>query len=258
MNRISLVNKKLDTSTYDIKVEYTKAINTFDIYKLNIDTLNNNDLYLVLDIDNEKLNVNFNINHDTNLYIYIKGSKAKIKFNYNIISSLNILKYNAIDSINEMIEVNLNKENSNINYIFKSIGRVKENYDYVIHHNKLHTISNITNNCVNKEGTINIQTSGYIKKDITGCICNQNNRIINLCNNKCEIRPNLYIDTDDVDANHSALIGRFNQDEMFYLNSRGINEVDASNLLIKGFLLSNVNNEEIESIIKEDIDNNWR
>ena len=157
-----------------------------------------------------------------------------------------------------MVEVNLNKENSNINYIFKSIGTVKENYDYVINHNKLYTISNITNNCVNKEGSINIQISGYVKKDIKGCICNQNNRIINLCNNKCEIRPNLYIDTDDVDANHSALIGRFSNDEIFYLNSRGINEVDASNLLIKGFLLSNISNEELENIIKEDIDNNWR
>lgn len=258
MNRISLVNNKLDTSINDIKVEYIKASNIFDISNLNIDTLDNCDLYLELDLDNDKLNINFNISYDTNLYLYIKGSKAKIKFNYNVDSTIKILKYNSIDNINEMIEVNLNQVNSSINYTFKSIGTVKENYDYVIHHNKPYTISNITNNCVNKEGSINIQISGYVPKNVIGCICNQNNRIINLTNNKCEIRPNLYIDTDDVDANHSALIGRFSKDEMFYLNSRGINEVDANNLLIKGFLLSNVFNEELESSIKKDIDNNWR
>ena len=116
----------------------------------------------------------------------------------------------------------------------------------------------MVNNGVNKSGSMNIQISGYVPKYMMNCICNQSNRIINLTDRKCEIRPNLYIDTDDVDANHSALIGKFNNDELFYLNSRGINDIDANNLLIKGFLLNKVDSESLKENIKADIDKYWR
>ena len=60
-----------------------------------------------------------------------------------------------------------------------------------------------------------------IPENKIGCVANQNNRIINLSDNKCEINPNLLIEENDVEANHSAHIGRFSNDEMFYLQSRG-------------------------------------
>ena len=90
------------------------------------------------------------------------------------------------------------------------------------------------------------------------CQVDQVNRIINLTKNKCEIDPNLYIDEYDVNASHSALIGKFSDEEMFYLESRGINKTDALKLLIKGFILSNIEIEELKNQINEKIEKYWR
>ena len=46
--------------------------------------------------------------------------------------------------------------------------------------------------------------------------------------------------------------------EMFYLESRGVNEKEALRLLINGFLTSKINNEKVINRIKKDIDKYWR
>ena len=81
----------------------------------------------------------------------------------------------------------------------------------------------------------------------------QKNRIINLTNKKCEIKPNLFIDENDVIANHSAHIGKCNEEEMFYLMSRGIEPKEAENLIIRGFLLNGLKQgqNEMENIINK-------
>ena len=44
------------------------------------------------------------------------------------------------------------------------------------------------------------------------------------------------IDEEDATANHEATIGKIGEDELFYLQSRGIPENEALNLLVMGFL----------------------
>lgn len=158
-----------------------------------------------------------------------------------------------------MICINLDNKNSSINYNFKSIADNKETYDYYIYHNAEFTKSNIKNNsvCINN-GDIIYQVSSFVPKDIKGCIVNQNNRIINLTNNKCEIRPNLYIDCLDTEASHSALIGKFSEEEMFYIQSRGISYNDTLKLLIEGFLKSDITNKDLLNYINKNINKYWR
>ena len=93
---------------------------------------------------------------------------------------------------------------------------------------------------------------------MSGCIANQNNRIINLSDKKSEIRPNLYIEEYDVSASHSAFIGRFKEEELFYLMSRGIPELEASRLLLKGFLLSDISDKKMRKKIEQSTKNEWR
>ena len=157
-----------------------------------------------------------------------------------------------------MVSVNLNGYESKIDYLFKSISTKKESYDYTILHNYKNTVSNIKNHGVNVSGNMSIQISSSIDKNITDCTCNQFNRIINLTDNKCEIRPILYIDNEEVTANHSALIGDFEEDELFYLESRGISKKDAYNLLIKGFLSSGIEDNDIKKNIEDDLNKYWR
>ena len=114
-------------------------------------------------------------------------------------------------------------------------------------------ISNIINHGVNiNKGEIKFDISGFVPNNITGCNLNQDNRIINLTDNKCEIKPNLFIDENDVIAAHSAHIGKCNDDKIFYLETRGINKKEAEMLLIKGFLTSKLNDKkQIEKIINK-------
>jgi Fe-S cluster assembly protein SufD len=49
-------------------------------------------------------------------------------------------------------------------------------------------------------------------------------------------KPNLEIFADDVKASHGATISQLDEDELFYLKSRGIDEVSAKELLIEGFM----------------------
>ena len=50
----------------------------------------------------------------------------------------------------------------------------------------------------------------------------------------------MFIDEDSVVAKHGSVIGGFREDEIFYLMSRGVSYQEAVNLLIKGFIFSNL------------------
>ena len=47
--------------------------------------------------------------------------------------------------------------------------------------------------------------------------------------------PNLEIKTDSVKAGHSASVGKIDEEALFYLLSRGLDEIDARALLVQGF-----------------------
>ena len=84
---------------------------------------------------------------------------------------------------------------------------------------------------------------GVVPKTSDKCICNQDNQIINMDNGKSTICPNLLIDNYDVDSNHAAYIGKFKDEIMFYMMSRGISREVAYRLLLNGFL---INSDSIE------------
>ena len=65
--------------------------------------------------------------------------------------------------------------------------------------------------------------------------------------------PNLEIETGEIaGAGHAATVGRFDDDQLFYLRSRGIREEDATRLIIRGFFNEILNQIPIESV-REDL-----
>ena len=253
---VNKISKKLDINT-------TLRTNIFGITRIVIDVLKSCTLELNYNLDNSKIDILFNVkpNVEFKLYEYKTGDKAKIQYTFNIEenSNINIEKFNSALNIKEMIITNLNGENSAITYTLKSIATTKEVYDMVVSHNCKNTNSYVRNNAVCiSDGKVYFQVSGYVDKGIKNCVINQNNHIINLTDNKCEIRPNLYIDEFDTEANHSALIGGFDENEMFYMQSRGINEITAKKLLMKGFLTNSLTNKKLIKIINNKIREYWR
>ncbi|CAB4565366.1 MAG: Fe-S cluster assembly protein SufD [Actinobacteria bacterium] len=71
--------------------------------------------------------------------------------------------------------------------------------------------------------------------------------------------PNLEIETGEiVGAGHASTTGRFDDEQLFYLMSRGIAMADARRLVVRGFfneIVSEIGNEEIQHRIMDRIDN---
>lgn len=70
--------------------------------------------------------------------------------------------------------------------------------------------------------------------------------------------PNLEIETGEiVGAGHASTTGRFDDEQLFYLMSRGINIDDARRLVVRGFfneIIGQINNEAIEERLMNHID----
>ena len=247
MNKILIVGGEITESCLDgtVKVKVSKKKELETIPSVNITVSSNTDLKI--ECNNEettKMEIFINVleNVNCNIYQYITGGTLKISYKYYFAenSKSNVCQINDLEEITEMNTFNLNGENVILNYNLKTISISKEKYDVLVYHNKPNTKSNIITEGVNiKNGNLKFNVSGFIPKGIKNCIVNQNNRIINLTNNNCQICPNLFIDEEDVVANHSAHIGKCNDNEIFYLMSRGITYKKAQNLLIRGFLLKN-------------------
>ena len=80
----------------------------------------------------------------------------------------------------------------------------------------------------------------------------QTNKNLLLSNEaQVDTKPQLEIDADDVKCTHGAAIGQLDEDEMFYLESRGINPALAKNMLTYGFAEEVIEKIKIESIKRE-------
>ena len=66
-----------------------------------------------------------------------------------------------------------------------------------------------------------------------------------------DTKPQLEIYADDVKCAHGAAIGQLDQDQLFYLEARGINPELGKSLLTYGFAEEVIERIQIESIKRE-------
>ncbi len=179
-----------------------------------------------------------------------KNVNTKIQFKYTLGNNakIEIIKVNDVKSINEKSIINLNGENANANLVLKTASNDIEKYDILVNHNKDNTVSNVITNGLNVSGNIYFTVSAYVPKGKKNCICDQQNRIINLAQKECTIKPNLLIEDVDTTANHSALIGSFTDEEIFYIQRLGIDRNTALKLLIEGFIKNNIEEKLVKNL----------
>jgi len=80
----------------------------------------------------------------------------------------------------------------------------------------------------------------------------QTNKNLLLSNEaRVDTKPQLEIFADDVKCAHGAAIGRLDEDEVFYLESRGINPTLARNILTYGFAEEVIEKIEIDSLKRQ-------
>ncbi len=78
---------------------------------------------------------------------------------------------------------------------------------------------------------------GDIIHGASGANAEQENRVLMMSNQAHgDANPILLIDEDDVIAGHAASVGQVDQNQLYYLMSRGIDKKLAQRLVIRGFL----------------------
>lgn len=188
------------------------------------------------------------------IYLFTKEDARRV-FHLNENSHLVVYHYNIDKSVE--IEIHLDGENAEVEYHFSTINYKNNSLMMQIYHNNKKTVSNVFNHGVNVSNSrLSFQIVGNVLKKSDGCTCNQENQVINLENGKSTILPNLLIDNYDVSSSHSAYIGRFRGDILFYLMSRGLNRQKANELLIRGLLLNGGDQEQKEvMMLQKEIEN---
>ena len=259
MNKIKIYREDVEIENNDgVEVSVGEASKFLNVQSVKVKILEDTDV--IIDVSEVDIKLDFYINIlkgvKANIYEYKHDGEYKFQYKYYLEedSYLNVEKVNDGKKIKEMTVINLNGENAEVQFNLKTISKHDEKYNFLVYHNAKNTVSNIVNNGVNiLNGTLEFNVSGFVSNGITGCDINQSGRIINMTENNCVIKPNLFIDENDVIANHSALIGTFLPDEIFYLMSRGISRKESENLLTKGFLLKGIiyYGETLEKIINK-------
>ncbi len=91
----------------------------------------------------------------------------------------------------------------------------------------------------------------FVAKDAQKIDSFQENRNLLISDNgKVNTKPQLEIFADDVLCSHGATIGQLQDEEVFYLQSRGLTEQKSRELLVYAFALESVESMEVESVEK--------
>lgn len=164
-------------------------------------------------------------------------------------SELIVNSLNKDNNVN--IEINLEK-NTNIIYNHSVLSKNNSVNSFKIVHNDSNSNSMINNNGINiLDNKLYFNVDGIILKDLVNINCSQNSKIINFGNGDAKIIPNLIIDSNDINASHSAYIGKIEDEQVFYLKSRGLDFESIKKLIYKSVLLSKmILNEEEEEFNK--------
>jgi Fe-S cluster assembly protein SufD len=92
----------------------------------------------------------------------------------------------------------------------------------------------------------------FVRHDAQQTDARQTNKNLLLSPNaRVDTKPQLEIYADDVKCTHGAAVGQIDEDEKFYLESRGINPALARNMLTYGFAEEVIERIGIESIRRE-------
>lgn len=205
-------------------------MNKIEVKKKQI-TVSNNDEQILHIFDYEDQDIIYTLEENAKLVVYQYGI-----------------------NISNNIVINLDGENSSVEYHYSNINKENNRYNILVNHNASNTVSNVYNHGLNVfNNNLDYNVTGKVLATSNNCICNQENQIINLENGNSTILPNLLIDNYNVISNHSAYIGKFKDEILFYLMSRGISKKSGYELLIKSFLINSSESEDDISLLEEEI-----
>lgn len=148
------------------------------------------------------------------------------------------------NSQNKITIYNKEKSKLNLHYACKYKGENELIIDNIL------TTSNNENQilirAIEDEGTLLVKAVGNIEKNTQNNMYLEDIKAITNYNNSIKIMPNLLVKTDSVQAVHNATIGPIDENELFYLESKGLDKEYATSLIKEGFLKGIIEKEELK------------
>jgi Fe-S cluster assembly protein SufD len=177
---------------------------------------------------------------------------------YSSLILLNNLTYNGQLELNE--DIFLNDELSNLDIDLLNVGSQDDDVhvNQHVYHKAKKTYSQINNWLISHgNAKLDYYVNGTIEKGNELSNCQQLNKGIILSDNgEIKVEPTLFIDEYNVKASHGAAIGQIDENQLFYLLSRGLSEVEARSLIISGYInpfVNKIKNKSLESQLKRKI-----
>ena len=178
------------------------------------------------------------------MVVFLNGTKEAtiritIKEHTSLLNIVFISENDYHEQVTLVLDLNL-ASNLSLSLLANNLNYTKQ-FDLKILHNEKNIYSTVKALGINGKGTLTFKANTVISNEGGGC--SQNLRIINLSEDVCsECDPVLTILNNNIEyARHGATVGGFNQDNIFYLQSKGINLKQAKKLLL---------NSSIRKIIK--------
>lgn len=227
-----------------------------DSYKVTVEETVN---VLITEL-NEESTLEIDVKENAQLHVAVlsKNNINNVKILANLDKNAEIDVYFA-DFSNEKakakVEINLNKEGAKANWHLASLAANKDNkeLDVSIYHNSPLTTGRSDNYGVCKDDA-RLVFSG-ISSIVKGAIkskTNQNAKIMVFDKaSNAVAKPILKIDENDIEASHAAIVGKINDEHLFYLTSRGLSEAQAKELITFGYLKPILNGFDEEEIKEE-------
>lgn len=115
----------------------------------------------------------------------------------------------------------------------------KKHMNITMKHDAAHTSGLMNNYAIVKEhGDYAMEAIGTIVKGAHDSASHQATRVLTLAQNqKSEVTPVLLIDENEVKASHATTLGQPDENQLYYLQSRGLSREQALGLLTAGYLM---------------------
>lgn len=191
------------------------------------------------------------INNPLNIIINVKG---------NSVVNTYFAEFSK-DDLSLNCDINLLEENANAYVKLASLSSKKDDKKISISINHLvsRTYGKVDNYGVCKDmGKLLFAGTSHIFEKAIKSKTEQNARIMVFDEASNAIaKPILKIDENDIEASHAAVVGKINDEHLFYLTSRGISETEAKELITFGYLkpiLEGFKNKSAQEIITRSIE----
>ena len=249
-----------------------KVSNTNINFQINFELEENSSIKIInLSDDNSEKNFinnlfNFNLGKNSILknYKIDKKSNTNIKYDYsNIIQKENSISETFIFSSGSHYiknEVNCNLEGQYSSAFINGIHLLSKNKHHEIRTKTNHLYENtksyqLIKSVINDSSKSVYQGKIYVDSKAQKTDGYQLSKAL-LLNEQAEFnaKPELEIYADDVKCSHGSASGSLDENSIFYLMSRGLDQKTAKKLLINGFLLDvveKITDEEIKKLIKK-------